>query len=205
MMIEKATLNVGSRADGRPFTLPADLGDRKLAVLAMSNVGKTYGLGVLLEELAAAHRPFIAVDPANNLWGLRARPDGTPSDLPVVVIGGPQADIPFNERAGDRLAEALLADPVCAVVDTAFETAGAVRRFMADFAGRLMRTRCTPERVIVLEECPVLIPQKAFGPQMQVCKAAVTRGAGRRRPAPGGVARTRRRGGNDPWPTPRRR
>ena len=102
-------LNIGIRDDGKPFTLPADLGDKKIAVLAQSKKGKTYGLGCILEEFAKAQRPFIATDPANNLWGLRVLPDGTPSGLKVVVIGGDHADIPFEKDAGERMAEALLA------------------------------------------------------------------------------------------------
>lgn len=168
-------LNIGTTIDGRPFTLPADLGDKKIALLAQSNKGKTYGLGDILEELAAAQQPFIATDPANNLYGLRVKPDGTPSGLQVVVIGGDHADIPFEKDQGERMAELLLATPVCAVIDIAVESAGSVRRFMGDFAGRLMRTKPEIGRVIVLEECPVLIPQNAFGVQAQICKTAVSK------------------------------
>lgn len=169
-------LNIGTVWGGSaPFTLPADLGDKKIAMLAQSKKGKTYGLGCLLEELVKAQRPFIATDPANNLWGLRVLPDGRPSDLPVVVIGGDHADIPFEKDAGERMAEVLLATPVCAVLDLAFESLGSVRRFMTDFAGRLMQSKPEIPRVIVLEEAPVLIPQKARGPQMEVCKAAVAK------------------------------
>lgn len=168
-------LHIGTQADGKPFTLPADLGDKKIAVLAQSKKGKTYGLGDILEELAKAQRPFIATDPANNLWGLRVRPDGTPSGLKVVVIGGDHADIPFEKEQGERMAEALLATPICAVIDVAFESLGSIRRFMTDFAGRLMQSKPEIPRVIVLEEAPVLIPQKARGPAMEVCKAAVSK------------------------------
>lgn len=168
-------LKIGILENGSPFCLPADLGDKKIALLAQSKKGKTYGLGDILEELAKAQRPFIATDPANNLWGLRVRPDGSPSGLQVVVIGGDHADIPFEKDAGERLAEALLATPICAVIDLAFESPGSIRRFMGDFAGRLMRSKPEIPRVIVLEECPVLIPQNAFGVQAQICKAAVSK------------------------------
>lgn len=166
-------LQIGTRWDGKPMTLPADLGDKKIALLAQSKKGKTYGLGDVLEELAKAQRPFIATDPANNLWGLRVRPDGSPSGLPVVVIGGDHADIPFEKDAGERMAELLLATPMCAVIDVAFESRGATRHFMTAFAGRLMRSKPEVPRVVVLEECPVLIPQHAEGAQAQVCKTAV--------------------------------
>ena len=168
-------LIIGKDRNGNQVTLPADLGDKKIAVLAQSKKGKTYGLGDILEELAAVQSPFIVTDPANNFWGLRVLPDGRPSKLEVVVVGGDHADLPFDKEKGERLAELLLATPVCAVIDIAFESAGAVRRFMGDFAGRLMQSKPDVPRVIVLEEAPVLIPQKTFGVQAQVCKAAVSR------------------------------
>lgn len=157
------------------LSLPADLGDRKIAVLAQSKAGKTYGLGDILEELYLAQRPFIAIDPANNLWGLRAKPDGTPSDFDVVVIGGDHADIPLEKDAGERIAEALLADPVCAVIDVSFESKNVTRKFVTDCCNRLMQTRSDIPRVVVLEEAPDFIPQKAYFPGVQVCKAAVER------------------------------
>jgi hypothetical protein len=173
--MSKDLLYIGSSNSGGHMTLPADLGDRKIAILAQSNKGKTYGLGVILEELAAARLPFVATDPANNLWGLRVMPDGSPSNLPVVVIGGPHGDIPIEKDAGERVAEALLTSPQCAVLDLSMESQGNKRRFMTAFSERLMRTRCPFSLPIFLEEAPDLIPQKAFGPQMQICKAAVAK------------------------------
>jgi hypothetical protein len=168
-------LAIGTKADGSLFELPADLGDKKIALLAQSNKGKTYGLGDILEELEAAHQPFIATDPANNLYGLRVLPDGRPSGRKVVIIGGDHADIPFEKDQGERMAESLLATPICAVIDLAFESRGSARRFMTDFSTRLMRTKPEIPRVVVLEECPELIPQNAFGVQAQMCKAAVSK------------------------------
>ena len=168
-------LHVGWLSDGKPFFLPVDLGDKKIALLAQSNKGKTYGLGCILEELVKFQRPFIATDPANNLYGLRVKPNGKPSGLEVVIIGGDHADIPFERDSGERIAEALLETPICAVIDLAFESVGSVRKFMTDFAGRLMRTKPEIPRVIVLEECPTVIPQNAFGVQAQICKAAVSK------------------------------
>jgi hypothetical protein len=171
--MSKDLLYIGSSNSGGHMTLPADLGDRKIAILAQSNKGKTYGLGCILEELARASRPFIATDPANNLWGLRVMPDGSPSGLPVLVIGGTHGDIPIEKDAGERIAEALLATPMCAVIDLSMETAGTKRRFMGAFAERLIRTRCTVPMPIILEEAPDLIPQHAVGIQAQICKEAI--------------------------------
>lgn len=168
-------LNVGTKDDGTPFELPADLGDKKIAMLAQSKKGKTYGLGVILEELEANRRLFIASDPASNLWGLRVLPDGSPSGLKVVIFGGPHADIPFEKDAGERVAELLLETPISAVIDVAFEDKNPMRRFMAMFSGRLMRTKPEIARVIVLEEGPEMIPQNPFGVQAQICKANVSK------------------------------
>ena len=169
------TLNIGSMVGGlpRPFTLPDDLSDRKIALLAQSKKGKTYGLGDILEEMANRHRPFIACDPANNLWGLRVLPDGQPSGLQVIVIGGPRGDLPFEKDQGERMAELLVSEPTCSVIDIAFEPRNAARKFMTDFSNRLMRSKPDVPPLVILEECPILIPQKAMG-AMHVCKAAVS-------------------------------
>lgn len=170
-------LSIGHQIGGRGsvFTLPEDLSDRKIALLAQSNKGKTYGLGDILEEMAEHERPFIATDPASNLWGLRVLPDGRPSGLKVIVIGGPHGDLPFEKDQGERMAELLLSTPTCSVIDVAFESANATRKFMTDFAGRLMRSKPDAPPLMVLEECPVLIPQHPFGMQAQLCKSAVAK------------------------------
>jgi hypothetical protein len=156
-----------------PFQLPDDLSDRKIALLAQSKKGKTYGLGDILEDMAQLGRPFIAVDPANNLWGLRVLPDGRPSGLEVVIIGGNHADLPFEKDQGERMAELLISEPICSVIDIAFEPRAAARKFMTDFSNRLMRSKPDAPPLVVLEECPVLIPQKAMG-QATICKTAVS-------------------------------
>ena len=173
--MKRGDLNLGRLAGGGAFGLPSDLGDKKIAMLAMSKAGKTYGLGDILEELTEAKRPWVAFDPANNLWGLRVLPDGQPSGLPIVVMGGDHGDIPLEKDAGERVAEAFLADPTCLVIDVAFESKTVTRKFVTDFSNRLMRTRSTIERVVVFEEAPEFVPQKAAYAGIQVCKAAVDR------------------------------
>jgi hypothetical protein len=168
-------LNIGTTLDGRKFTLPGDLSDRKIALLAQSKKGKTYGLGDILEELAVNNHPFIAGDPAQNLWGLRVLPDGRPSGLQVVVFGGPHGDLPFEKDQGDRLAELLVSEPTCAVIDVSFESGNASKKFWTDFAGRLMRIKPDVPPLVVLEEGSTLIPQNAIGMQSQLCKSAVSK------------------------------
>lgn len=168
-------LNIGTTLDGRKFTLPGDLSDRKIALLAQSKKGKTYGLGDILEELAENNHPFIAGDPAQNLWGLRVLPDGRPSGLQVVVFGGPHGDLPFEKDQGDRLAELLVSEPTCAVIDVSFESGNASKKFWTDFAGRLMRIKPDVPPLVVLEEGSTLIPQNPIGMQSQLCKGAVSK------------------------------
>src|SRR5947207_8592370 len=73
------------------------------------------------------------------------------------------------------MAELLLSQPTCSVINVAFESGNATRKFMTDFAGRLMRSKPDVPPLVVLEECPVLIPQNAFGMQAQLCKSAVSK------------------------------
>lgn len=171
----KSLMHIGWKPDRSPFSLPVDLSDRKIAMLAQSKKGKTYGLGVLLEEMIEGQQPFIAVDPASNLWGLRVLPDGSPSGYEVVVIGGNHADLPFEKDQGERVAELLLATPICAVIDITSEMPGAIRTFMTAFAGRLMRTKPDVGRVLFLEEGQELIPQSPMGIQARICRDVVAK------------------------------
>ncbi|MGH9462025.1 MAG: hypothetical protein ACRD1X_12450 [Vicinamibacteria bacterium] len=171
--MSKKHLEIGLTPAGDPFTLPADLGDKKFALLAQSKKGKTYGLGDVLEELTEAQRPWGAFDPGNNLWGLRVLRDGTPSGLPIVVMGGDHQDLPLEKDAGERVAEAFLSTPVCMIFDVSFESKNVTRKFVTDFCGRLMQIRSPIERVVFFEEAPEFVPQGAKYPGIQVCKAAV--------------------------------
>jgi hypothetical protein len=168
-------LLIGYKQDGSAMYLPADLTDKKIAMLAQSKKGKTYGLGVILEELAKAGQPFIGTDPADNLWGLRVLPNGSPSGLEIVLIGGSHADLPFDKDQGERMAELLLATPVCAIIDITSEMPGAIRTFMTAFSQRLMKYKPDLGRVIVLEEGPELIPQSPVGIQARMCRDAVAK------------------------------
>lgn len=169
-------LHIGVKLpDGSPMYLPADLTDKKIAMLAQSKKGKTYALGNILEEMAKLQQAFIAIDPADNLWGLRVMPDGTPSGLEVVLIGGSHADLPFEKDQGERMAELLLATRICAVIDITSEMSSSIRPYMTAFAQRLMMTRPEGGRVILLEEAPELISQSPVGIQARMCRDAVAK------------------------------
>lgn len=168
-------LIIGTKVDGSPMWLPEDLTDKKIAMLAQSKKGKTYAIGDILEEMAKFQQPFIATDPADNLWGLRVMPDGTPSGIEVVIIGGSHADLPIEKDQGARMAELLLATPICAIIDITSEMPNIVRHFMTGFAQQLMRFKPDIGRLIVLEEAPELIPQKTMGVQAAICRDAVAK------------------------------
>lgn len=65
----------------------------RVGIWASSGRGKSFGVGVLCEELLAAGVPVVALDPEGELFTLR-------DQFRVLVLGGDHADLPLP--AGDR-------------------------------------------------------------------------------------------------------
>jgi hypothetical protein len=60
----------------------------RFGIWASSGRGKSFGVGVLVEELLAAGIPVVALDPEGELFTLRER-------FRVLVLGGAHADLPL--------------------------------------------------------------------------------------------------------------
>ncbi|MFS8067608.1 MAG: helicase HerA domain-containing protein, partial [Byssovorax sp.] len=60
----------------------------RFGIWASSGRGKSFGVGVLCEELLAAGIPVIALDPEGEIFTLRER-------FRVLVLGGAHADLPL--------------------------------------------------------------------------------------------------------------
>ena len=162
----KTALEIGHLAGSRKaFTLPLDYATRTGAIVAMRGAGKTVTATVIAEEMCEAGLPWIAFDPVGVWWGLRVNPDGSAGGYPVLIVGGEHGDLPLEKHAAPRLAEALVRENVCCVIDLALESKNTWRGFVADFCDRLMELRPSVPRHIFLEEAPEFIPQKPMGEQ----------------------------------------
>jgi uncharacterized protein len=163
----KRALEIGRTVAGKPFTLPLDFVARTLGIIAVRGAGKTVAATVIAEEMCEAGLPWIAFDPTPGgvWWGLRVNPDGSAGGYPVLVIGGKHGDLPFHKDRAGQLAEAVVRENVCCVVDVSRESKTTWRAFVADFCDRLMELEPATPRHIFLEEAPEFVPQKPLGEQ----------------------------------------
>ena len=161
----KDKLELGTTMSGAKFTLPREAVLRTFAWLGIRGSGKTTGATVMAEEMCEAGLPWVALDPVGVWYGLRAASDGTPGGYPVVVFGGQHADLPLDKGRGAKIAEAILEQNVCCVIDLSGESKNVWRQFVADFCEHLMTRRPVIPRHIFLEESPEFAPQHPMGAQ----------------------------------------
>ena len=168
-------LHLGLTSSGKPFSLLADFTVQTAAILAIRGAGKTCLATVIAEEMVKAGLPWIALDPVGVWYGLRAGRDGAPNGLPVVIIGGDHGDIALNKQDGARIAEALIREPVYAVIDLSRESKRFWHTFLTDFCLKLMELSPEIPRHIFIEEAPEFVPQRTRVELTARCKEAVER------------------------------
>lgn len=172
-------LQIGVRkADGSPFTLPYDLVGRKNAIIGQSGCGKTCGVAKIEEELCRVGLPFAALDTVGVHLGLRAKKDGSPSGLPVVVFGGKRGDLPIDEEEigfGARLAEIVLSSTIPVVIDLSKTYEHSRFRIVAEFCRTLMNNESPDGRHIIVEESPEFIPETIEFKGQDKCRSEMTR------------------------------
>lgn len=135
--------------------------DADIATLAKKGAGKTYLNKGLVERLLDMKRRVVVMDPLSVWWGLKALADGSPG-YPVVVVGGPQADVPLDPTKGAELAAYVARTAVRMVIDVSELRAGALTSFSTAFLGELYRLNRDP-LWLVLEEADVFAPQNPQG------------------------------------------
>lgn len=135
--------------------------DADICTIAQKGAGKTYANRGMVERLLDQRRRVVILDPLNSWWGLKARADGSPG-YPVAVIGGPNADVPLDPHAGERMALFVAKSPASFVIDVSELKRGELQRFANDFLAHLYR--CNRDPIwLVLEEADVFAPQQPMG------------------------------------------
>ncbi|WP_437965824.1 DUF87 domain-containing protein [Sorangium sp. So ce260] len=128
----------------------------RVGIWASSGRGKSFGVGVLCEELLAAGIP-VAIDPEGELYTLRER-------FRVLVLGGAHADLPLSssERAAELALRRVLDEGLGLVVDLSDQpTSRAQQEAALPFLERLwalLSERRAPAAVVV-EEVHLFAPQ----------------------------------------------
>lgn len=166
-------LVIGKDMQGQPFSLPAEVLTRHMAILAKRGAGKTYTAGVIEEEFAKAGLPFVVLDPVGVHYGIRSDKKGRRSAYPVVVFGGEHADIPIERHMGRTIAQAVVEENISCIVDLTELSKAAWRQFVAEFCRELYQLNRTPRHVFI-EEATEFVPQTRR-PEMQVAYEAVER------------------------------
>lgn len=140
------------------------------AILARRGSGKTYLAGVMLEEvLGRSDRPMVVVvDPGGVWWGMLSTSEGTPSSLPILLLGGPRGHLPLTSKDGAAAAEvAHVVRPVAVVLDLSLLAPVEQHELVADFCERTWALPHYPLHLVV-DEADEFAPQR-FGalPQQQ--------------------------------------
>ena len=98
-----------------------------------------------VEQLLAANRRVVILDPTGAWWGLRLNAAGDGLGFPVAVLGGEHADLPLAVDSGGKLGGFLATHNFSCVLDLSDFTLGEQRRFVSALSEQLYqhnRTRC---------------------------------------------------------------
>lgn len=141
--------------------LPTSAATSTFAILGMRGYGKSYGAGVLAEELHGAGVQTIIVDPVGIWWGLRVSADGKGRGLPIPVFGGMHGDLPIEAAAGEVIAQLLIDRRSSAVLDVSEFSDGQQHRFVCDLCRALfaLKRRRPGPLHIMFDEGHEFLPQ----------------------------------------------
>ena len=122
--------------------------------------GKTYAAKGLLERVMAGGGRACVVDPLGVWWGLGKGAGGAAPPFPVVVLGGPHADVPLAPGMAAALGRLVGTHALACVVDVSDVASAAGRRsFVTEFAEALYAANAGPLH-LVLDEADLWAPQR---------------------------------------------
>jgi hypothetical protein len=134
-----------------PRAFPDEAFRSHIGILGKTGSGKTTTAKGFAEHLMDEGRRLCIIDPTGVWWGLRLLADGRTSGYPVVIFGGPHADLDISEASGSRLAEIVAAESFSCIVDTSAMTVSERTRLFAEFAEVLHRLNSRPLHLIIDE------------------------------------------------------
>jgi hypothetical protein len=139
--------------------LPLDLATQTMLVVGKRGSGKSNTCVRLAEQMHYAGIPFVAIDPVDNWWGVKASRNGKGPGLSVFVFGGRHADLPLEPTAGALMADVIVEHRISAVLSIKHFSGRERGRFVGDFAARLFQRNRLPLHVY-LEEAHEVAPQQ---------------------------------------------
>lgn len=151
--------------------LPLSSVSRTFGLLAVRGAGKSNAAAVMAEEMFAAGLPFVVIDPVGSWYGLRSSGDGSGPGLPIPIFGGKHGDVPLDRSNGVILADLVVSKRLTCVLDlSTFESEGARKQFLLDFARQLYLKNEDPLHLF-LEEADDYIPQRPQRDEAQLLRA----------------------------------
>lgn len=140
------------------LALPVDLATQTLLVVGKRGTGKSNTCVRLAEQLYRASIPFVALDPSDSWWGLKASGDGKGPGLEVYVFGGKHADLPLEPTSGALMADLFIERRISGVLAIRHFSGRERARFVTAFCERLLERNSEPLHVF-LEEAHEVAPQ----------------------------------------------
>lgn len=140
------------------FPIPTKALEAHLAILGKTGSGKTVAAKGMVEGLLDAGARCCAIDPTGVWYGLRLTESGKRAAYPVVIFGGPHADVQLSPNHGEAIAEIVGTSSTSAVIDTSAMRVSERTRFFADFGDALIRKNKGPLH-LVIDEAHLFCPQ----------------------------------------------
>jgi hypothetical protein len=137
---------------------PDKILDKHLGILGINGSGKTYTAKGLAERLLDAKQRVCVIDPTGVWYGLKSSATGKSAGYPVVIFGGPHADLQISGSHGEAIAEAIGTSSTSAIIDTSLMRGGERTKFFADFAETLRIKNKGPLNLFV-DEAHLFMPQ----------------------------------------------
>lgn len=140
------------------LALPASAVTETFLVVGKRGSGKSNTCVRLAEQFFAAKLPFVAIDPTDTWFGIKAAKDGKGPGLGVYIFGGRHADLPLEPTGGQLAADVVIDSRISAVFSVKHFSGRERSRFVSDFCDRLFRRNTEPLHVF-LEEAHEVAPQ----------------------------------------------
>lgn len=146
---------------GEHLALPVDAATQTFLIIGKRGSGKSNTAVRFAEQLHHAGVPWVAIDPVDNWWGIKASENGRAPGLAVYVFGGPHGDVPLESTAGALVADVVVEQRISVVLSVKHFSIRERGRFVADFTQRLFRINREPLHVF-LEEAHEVAPQNPY-------------------------------------------
>lgn len=133
--------------------------------IGMRGTGKSYLMLKYAEQAMRAGGAHNFIDPQGICHGLRALPNGKPSEFKLLLLGGPHgADLPLKPEQGPVVAEACVARPHTNIIlDISQFRKEETRKFIAAYLKELFMLKNTSREpmMLYLDEAHLWAPQLA--------------------------------------------